>query len=475
MLMLPLPAQPDWRRLPYLTLLLICACFVVFVLQGRDWNHSQEAMRFYRDSSLAAVELPAYVADLAQRDPERAAPLAEALSKKAFSEVWRTMEGDPAFMARLESEQVITPDQAAYRRWRDDRRLYATLRGRNLTERLAFKPHAPAPFDFLTHPYPHGGMFHLASNLAMLLMIGYALELAVGPLIVFGLFMIGSVISVVPSIFLPIGEYTLIYGAAGPIATLMGFYAVLFGRQRVTFFYWLIARFGKASWPALALFALWLINEVLQYLVLDKQNSINYLGHLAALVCGGLLAAIYRWQTALSHIPPRLNSPKLIGKLRKRAKKALKRGQYGLAADGYRTLSEALPDDSEIARAFIETARLAGQPGILRDAAAHLLTLAVKNPEKLPAASLAAALGDIHPYLPRFSAKGWRRIISQLIQGREIETVERLVLQLLAQADQGEFGPELQQEITHAFERTGTVEHSARLLRLIDTRVAIEN
>ena len=61
MLMLPLPAQPDWRRLPYLTLLLICACFVVFVLQGRDWNHSQEAMRFYRDSSLAAVELPAYV------------------------------------------------------------------------------------------------------------------------------------------------------------------------------------------------------------------------------------------------------------------------------------------------------------------------------------------------------------------------------------------------------------------------------
>ena len=154
MLMLPLPAQPDWRRLPYLTLLLICACFVVFVLQGRDWNHSQEAMRFYRDSSLAAVELPAYVTDLARRDPEHAAPLDDALRKKAFSEVWRAMEGDADFMARLEAEQVISPGQDIYRRWQDDRRLYTTLRARNLTEKLAFKAHAPALTDFLTHAFP---------------------------------------------------------------------------------------------------------------------------------------------------------------------------------------------------------------------------------------------------------------------------------------------------------------------------------
>lgn len=474
MLMLPLPAQPDWRRLPYLTLLLICACFVVFVLQGRDWNHSQEAMRFYRDSSLAAVELPAYVTDLARRDPERAAPLDDALRKKAFSEVWRAMEGDADFMARLEAEQVISPEQDIYRRWQDDRRLYTTLRARNLTEKLAFKAHSPDLPDFLTHAFAHSGVFHLASNLAMLLMLGYALELAIGPLIVLALFASGGIIASLTALLTPTGEYTLIYGATGPIAALMGFYAALFGRQRVTFFYWLVARFGKASWPALALLPIWLVNELLQGFFLDKQNSINYFGHLAAFAWGGLLAAIYRWQTSLTHIPPRLNSPKLIGKLRKRAKKALKRGQYGLAADGYRTLSEALPDDGEIARAFIETARLAGQPGILRDAAAHLLTQAVKHPGKLPAASLAAALGDIHPHLPRFSAKGWRRIVSQLIQGREIEAVERLVLQLLAQADQGEFGPELQQEITHAFERTGTLEYSARLLRLIEKRVLTE-
>lgn len=472
MLILPLPVRLDWHRPPFATLLLICLCIVAFVLQSRDWNYEQDAARYYRDSSLASSELPAYVDDLQERDPDTAARLRPMLKGPSFSEVWRQMEGDQAFMTRLQNDQVITPKQRTYVRWHEDRRYYNNLRMRSITERFALKPQAPTAVTLFTHLFLHSGLLHLAGNLAVLLMIGIAVESVIGSVALLGLFTLGGIASTLPDLIAPPAEFTLSLGASGAIAAIMAAYLIHFGRKKIDFFYWAIAHFGHACWPAVVVVPLWLLNELLQCLTVDRNNGLNYLDHLVGFAFGALLIAIHRWQKVRREIQMdvRAANPKLHGKLLKRARDAVKNRQFAMATDAYRALSHAMPDDQQIALDFLKAARLANHNDIIRDAAAHLLTVGARNPGKILPSALAAALTDMHPHLPRFSAKSWRRVVSQLVNGREIEAAEKLVLQLLAQADQGQFGPELIHQLNQAIKHAEQPAHASRLMALLQPR-----
>src|SRR5574343_647666 len=125
MLILPLPARPDWSRPPVATLAIMLLCLIAFLIQGKDAQRSAQTWRFYQESGLARLEAQAYQTDLKQRGEKPAAGRPEI--------VFRTMDADRDFMLRLRSDRVITPDKPEFAQWRSDRTRFETLRARLIT------------------------------------------------------------------------------------------------------------------------------------------------------------------------------------------------------------------------------------------------------------------------------------------------------------------------------------------------------
>lgn len=472
MLILPLPSRPDWSRPPLATLLLIVLCLVGFLMQSGDGRREAEALRFYQGSSLPGVEMPAYVADLAKRDGVAADKLDAAWKKRQLMVVWQAMERDRPFMERLKAGQVVSASDPAYPQWRQDRQRYEALRQRIVTERFSLKPHEPTAVTLVTHMFMHGGLMHLAGNMAVFFMVGYTVEAALGAWGLLGLFLVGGLGAALPDVMAPPTGYSLSLGASGAISAVMAAYVVLFGWRRINFFYWFLFIFGTTRWPALTILPVWLGNELFQRFVLDRSGHVNYLAHFAGLVCGALLIGAYRWRrggkTAAS--VRQVDRRQEMEQLRQRAEGAVAKLNFVQAATDYRLLARLSPEDVQVVLEYLRVARLAGQDDILADAAGRVVALGGRQPRALSGEQLADALACLHPRLPKLSASHWAGILGRLVDSRHLDMAEQLLLQLLARPETAGLGPAMLHRLAEAYCAIGEIERGKRLTRLREQR-----
>ena len=145
-------------------------------------------------------------------------------------------------------------------------------------------------FSIIASIFFHGGIGHLLSNLWVLFIFGNNIEDAFGhvPYLVFylaaGMLASGAHILLQPQSTLPV------VGASGAIAGVMGAYAVLFPRARVTaiippFFFWPFAM------PAMLFLAIWFFS---QFLLAGGDTNIAWEAHVAGFVFGVLVALVAR-------------------------------------------------------------------------------------------------------------------------------------------------------------------------------------
>ncbi len=292
MLILPLARKPDWRRPPFITLLLVLASVAAyFLLQQEDNRHFREAMGFYLDSSLPEIELPRYLDYLEQHHRfGQARALRQALEEgdRAEARVLSAMQGDGRFMQRLEGGEVVPSEHPDYAEWRQARREFEQRLERVTIQRLGFIPASPEPADALAHMFLHGGLRHLVGNMVFLVLVGYVVEAVVGPLLYLGVYLLGGLIAA--------GVFTAVYsnsavplvGASGAISGLMGTYVALFGLRRIPFFYWVLFYFGFARAPAILLLPVWLGLEAYQ-LLYAGVSDVAYVAHMGGLAGGALL------------------------------------------------------------------------------------------------------------------------------------------------------------------------------------------
>jgi len=166
MLILPLPARPDWSRPPIATLAIMVLCLIAFLMQGSDYQRSEAAWRFYQQSGTGKLEMTAYLADLERAGKtEKLAAMRRSAAKGNGFEALRMMEADGDFMQRLRSNRVITPASPDYPAWRGNRSHYESLRERVVTERYSLSSLDFRPVTLLTHMFLHGGIMHLAGNM----------------------------------------------------------------------------------------------------------------------------------------------------------------------------------------------------------------------------------------------------------------------------------------------------------------------
>ena len=466
MLILPLPARPDWSRPPIATLTIMILCLIAFLMQGSDQQRSAAAWRFYQESGTAKLELSAYQADL------------QAQGKKPLNGhpemIYRKMEDDFGFMQRLRGNRVITPAHPEYAKWRSDRTHFEALRARVVTENYALNGREPTITSLFSHMFLHGDIMHLSGNMAVLFVVGYTVEAALGPLGFLALYLLGGLGAALPDVMMPSDAYRLSLGASGAISAIMAAYLVLFGKRRINFFYWLIFFFGTARWPALAILPIWLANELLQNFVFNRGANINYMAHFAGLLSGALLIGVYRWRRRgkTAEIVHRQDDEQAIGELRQRAEDLVAKMQFGPAALQYKRLFAEYPQQvaGDLATEYLRIARLSRQDELEADARRQLLLAAARQPKSVAPALLADVLQGANT--PRLSATQWDSLLARLIDSRQFDTAENLLLRLFPHQDIRSTTLRQANRLINAFEAAGLTERAAPLHRLLNRTTA---
>ena len=298
MLVIPFDRPIDWRRPPVVTFALLIANVLAFLaFQLDDGREMVEARDYYYESGLAEIELPRYRDYLEARGADRFVErFGDDLDDPAAPWFSRLL-GDSRFQQRLRNGQVIgagDPDHAA---WRDRRTGFDQRLDDSTVWGHGLRPAEPAATAWLSHMFLHGGLFHLVGNMLFLVALGLLVEVALGSLVLTGLYLLsglgaaGLFIALDPTSTLPL------VGASGAIAGLMGLVGVLYGMRRVRFFYFIGIYFDYVKAPALALLALWLGKEVYQYLQYSELSNVAYAAHIGGIVTGAVAGAVVRFGT----------------------------------------------------------------------------------------------------------------------------------------------------------------------------------
>ena len=253
--------------------------------------------------ALPAIELPAYEDYLRQRGETRPLQrLEEARREKALFAALRQMQNDERFMARLRSGSIVTDEHQQFHEWRAARGNFDDMEKRLFTQRFHFDTERPSLLTAVSHQFMHGGTGHLVGNMVVLILVGPAVEALIGTLPFLLLFVLGGLGAAGGHWLATQGVPGGLVGASGAIAAVMGAFAVLLGKRRIPFFYFVFVYFDVFRAPALLALPIWLVNEALQFFWLGSSH-VAYGAHFGGLVVGALLVLPWR-RRALARLLP---------------------------------------------------------------------------------------------------------------------------------------------------------------------------
>ncbi len=281
------------KRTPYICITLVLInIFIYFFLQAGDSHIQQEAYRYYESSGLLNIELKTYLNYL-QKEQESILLENALTDERNRATLTSRMFSDNKFNKLLLNNQIITNGHPGFLEWRNKRDEFEKIEQQTVIARFGYSPLKKNTIGLFTCIFLHGSIMHLVGNMVFLWLVGAILEKAVGSIrfiILYGIS--GICASALFAFAYPLSPGPLI-GASGAIAGLMGAYGIIFGMRKIRIFYSLGFYFNYANIPALALFPLWLSNEVFQ-LYTNSGSHVAYMAHIGGLLSGMLFGTGYR-------------------------------------------------------------------------------------------------------------------------------------------------------------------------------------
>ena len=294
MFIIPLIGKISWRNPPFVTIgIILLNCLVFFLVQAGESEKQTEVSRYYFESGLANIEVPHYIA---YRDGNFQGP-DDSLDTPPFDEdtmarSYLEMERDFVFLKKLNNDEIILSSDPQYAEWKYLRAEYEHQRSQIIALQYGFRPAYKSFLTAFSYMFLHGSVGHLFGNMVFLWIVGCMLEMGLGRLHYFGLYIGGGLVAA--------GVFWLIYmsstipvvGASGAIAGLMGAFAVLFGKKKVKIFYSLGFYFNYLKIPAIILLPVWIGNEFFQ-LFFGSALHVAYVAHIGGLIGGALIGFLF--------------------------------------------------------------------------------------------------------------------------------------------------------------------------------------
>lgn len=360
----PLNSKPDWRNPPWMTILLILVnCVIYFGPQRAEEAAWKAAAAYYAHSDLPRLELPRYRDYLRQSHEGRCQDAAKEMDQALDSGMplhgLEVMEWDRGFQAELHAGRIVRPEEPDYAPWREQRMKFDQMKGSVFTGRWASNPGDWQPETLVSAAFLHGSTAHLIGNMVFLFAFGFTVELALGRWRYLAFYLLAGAAGEVGDLLARWGSPVIGLGASGAISGLMAMYAMLYGRQRIRFFYQFLFYFDYVKAPAIILLPVWIGHEFFQQWY-NGEGGVAYMAHAGGLIGGTLLLALHRWRHPGAALPAR-EEPVPDNHVEEKAKaetlvKAMKLAE---ARDAYARLVERRPGDREALRRYFNLAKLA--------------------------------------------------------------------------------------------------------------------
>ena len=244
---LPLRDRNPTLRTPWVTIGLIAANVLIFVLWQPTFGSEGERDAFYYCHALIPYEVT-HGTDLA----DGGAPAREAISRRF---------GDPE----------TGPDMQRF--------LLRTCAGK--------QPYLP----LLVAMFLHGGWLHLAGNMLFLWVFGNNVEDFLGPVKYLLFYLLGGIAASFAHIAVSLGDVVPSVGASGAVAAVMGAYIVLFPHARVRVLVPIFI-FFMTQMSAWAVLGLWFVYQfIIGAQAATEATSVAWMAHVGGFAFG--VAAIY--------------------------------------------------------------------------------------------------------------------------------------------------------------------------------------
>jgi len=296
MLLFPYKADVALGRWPVMTLAICAACIWVFARQAYSQHEYEKSLNHYCNHDITRDEQ--LVLRYLKGEPERhyCHVLLEIRSAPNRKQVMRSL--------------AETARPMPYYRNKDDSTdyLYSVLSASsarfermvptNLTDTLHYDPKHPTLASMLTAAFSHGDWWHLTSNLIFFFAFAASVEVITGYTYYVAFILlsaIGTHLAYTYSVQGVEGAPPTV-GLSGVVMAMMAFLATVGPTLRIRCFFWLVIFIRTFRVPALAIAALYVVQNVFDYANRAPGDNINYVAHISGAAIGIAMGLIYRFR-----------------------------------------------------------------------------------------------------------------------------------------------------------------------------------
>jgi membrane associated rhomboid family serine protease len=273
--------QSEVKRLPWISILIIGLNLVLFLTVGLSGSGAEKR----------AAEALAQVAEYWVAHPHLEFPN-EMLQGQKLSE-----RGKEELEALIEVRRSITPTPDSFiQRQEEQEELNRLVQvWKNAIEshpfmRWGFRPGHFSLVALITSMFMHAGLMHLIGNMFIFYLSGPFVEDAFGRPLFTVFYLFSGVAAVLAFMLTNKNATTVLVGASGAIAGVMGAFMVRYATRKIKFFYWfgLVFR-GTFMAPAWLMLPLWLLQQVWMG-SLDTESGVAYSAHVGGFAFGAICA-----------------------------------------------------------------------------------------------------------------------------------------------------------------------------------------
>jgi membrane associated rhomboid family serine protease len=144
----------------------------------------------------------------------------------------------------------------------------------------------------LTSAFIHAGWMHLIGNMLFLFLAGTAIEDRWGPVGYVAFYLAGAAAAALAFRAANHETPTLLVGASGAVAALMGAFLVCFSKAKIRLWYWFFRSPGTFQLAAYVALPLWLVEQVALSMRDGDTSGVAYAAHFGGFGFGAVVALV---------------------------------------------------------------------------------------------------------------------------------------------------------------------------------------
>jgi membrane associated rhomboid family serine protease len=156
--------------------------------------------------------------------------------------------------------------------------------------------HGHSLITLVTGTFLHAGWLHIIGNMVFLWAFGPGIEDAMGRGRYLVFYLIGGVVAMLAQVAGDPSSQIPCLGASGAIAAVMGAFIVMYPRDKIRSFVWILIFIRITYIPAVLLIGFWFLIQLVDFgLVANvKTGGVAYLAHVGGFLFGVITARLWR-------------------------------------------------------------------------------------------------------------------------------------------------------------------------------------